>query len=616
MRPDYDALGFKAGLEIHQQLDTTEKLFCRCPPILKDVKDAKYSFNRYLRLSESELGEKDRAAMEEEKKGKKIRYIGYDTTCLVEMDEEPPGPLNIEALDIALEISLLMNMHPVDKVFTMRKIVLDGSNTSGFQRTAYISSNGKIESRFGDVSISSLCLEEDAAQKIDDTANKEDTYSLDRLGIPLVEISTAADIKSPEQLKEVAERIGMILRSTEKVKRGLGTIRQDVNISIKDGARVEIKGVQDLGSLEKVAKNEVIRQINLLNISKNLKDRGAIVNKKIFDVSDIFGDFGYTTFAINLSKFDNLPDIEREFDTILKRFNLNFYAILSDENDLNSSNIDETRLIRLKEKVNYQKEDLIIIVQDKRKKAIFALNSVIDRADYSLIGVPEETRRSLPDGTSEYMRPLPGAARMYPETDVEPIKIDRERLDDIRESLPELIDRRTERYIKDYRLNEELASLISRSKNYKFFEDVVDMYNLPPALIIRTLEITPQELKRNNIPVENLTQSHFISLFRIMQSKEIAKEGIPQILEFLAKNPDKSVEDAIRSIGLDNVDLADVEKFIDKIMEEKRDLLINKRESSLSPLMGIAMKEFRGKVDGKKINDILKRKIDEFIKNI
>jgi len=612
MKLDYATLGFKAGLEIHQQLDTAEKLFCRCPPILKDVKDAKYSFNRYLRLSESELGEKDKAAMEEEKKGRKIRYFGYDTTCLVEMDEEPPGPLDIEALDVALEASLLMDMHPVDKVFIMRKIVLDGSNTSGFQRTAYISSGGRIKSSFGDISISSLCLEEDAAQKIDAVDSKEDTYSLDRLGIPLVEIGTAAEIKSPKQLREVAEKIGMILRSTEKVKRGIGTIRQDVNISIKDGARVEIKGVQDLGSLEEVAKNEVIRQINLLNVRKTLKERNAIVNKKIFDVSDIFED---NTFAINLTKFDNFPEIEREFNTLLKKFNLDFYTILSNEKDFNS-NLEDTKLVRLKEKINHKNEDLTIIVKEERKKAVFALNSVLERANYFLIGVPEETRRVLPDNTSEYMRPLPGAARMYPETDVEPIKIGREKIEKIKKSLPELIDHRTERYIKNYLLNEELASLISRSKNYRFFEDAVDKYKLPATLVIRTLEITPQELKKNNVPVENLTKDHFSSLFEIMQSKEIAKEGIPQILEFLAKNPDKSVEDAIKHIGLDNIDLKDVEKYIDKIIEEKRDLLVDKKGSSFSPLMGIVMKEFRGKVDGKKVSDILKRKIDEFVKNI
>lgn len=214
------------------------------------------------------------------------------------------------------------------------------------------------------------------------------------------------------------------------------------------------------------------------------------------------------------------------------------------------------------------------------------------------------------------MRPLPGAARMYPETDVEPIIIDRDKIERIKENLPELIDHRTERYIKDYLISEELASLISRSKNYRFFEDVVNKYNLPPTTVIRTLEIIPQELKRNNIPVENITKNHFISLFRIIQSKEIAKEGIPQILEFLAKNPDKSVEDAIKYIGLNTVDLADIEEYIDKIIEEKRDLLINKRDLSFSPLMGVVMKEFRGKVDGKKISDILKRKIDEFIKNI
>ena len=257
---DHAKIGLKAGLEIHQQLDTKTKLFCKCPTTLRDKKEATFSFKRYLRASKSEMGEVDRAAREEAKYSRTFMYKGYDSTCLVENDEEPPRELNQEAIDTSLEVALLLNMNPVDEIHTMRKIVIDGSNTCGVQRTALVATDGWLSTEEGPVRVDSLSLEEDAAQKIEigtetGTEGSAVGYSLDRLGIPLVEIGTAPDIKTPEQAVNVAEQLGMILRSTGKVKRGLGTIRQDINISIAAAARVEIKGVQNLRLIGEIVKN-------------------------------------------------------------------------------------------------------------------------------------------------------------------------------------------------------------------------------------------------------------------------------------------------------------------------------------------------------------------------
>ncbi|RLF32545.1 MAG: Glu-tRNA(Gln) amidotransferase GatDE subunit E, partial [Thermoplasmata archaeon] len=249
---DYTKIGFKAGLEIHQQLDT-HKLFCNCQSVITDSVD--YSFKRFLRPTQSELGDVDKAALAEAKKNRFFHYSASEkSTCLVEADEEPPHNVNPDAVDICLTIAVLTNAKVVDEIHFMRKIVIDGSNTSGFQRTALIAMNGQIE----DVGIQTIALEEDAARKIDEK-DKTVNYGLDRLGIPLVEIATDPDIKNPMHAREVAERIGMLLQATGRVKRGLGTIRQDLNISIKDGARVEIKGIQSLSSISRVSEKEVYR---------------------------------------------------------------------------------------------------------------------------------------------------------------------------------------------------------------------------------------------------------------------------------------------------------------------------------------------------------------------
>jgi len=272
--------GLKAGIEIHQQLNTREKLFCRCPPVLRPFDQRNGEFFRYLRATESELGEIDRAAEEEMKVLRRFCYYTYDTTCLVENDEEPPAPMNREALSTCLQIAKMCGMTPVPQIHTMRKLVIDGSNTSGFQRTALVAVNGTIP---GGVAIETICLEEEAAQRVEG-----DVFSLDRLGIPLVEITTAPSMRTPGEVHEVARYLGMVLRSTGRVRRGLGTIRQDINISIPGGARVEIKGVQELDMIAEVVRREARRQENLLSIRDRLVARGAQVDSAIRDATPLF----------------------------------------------------------------------------------------------------------------------------------------------------------------------------------------------------------------------------------------------------------------------------------------------------------------------------------------
>ncbi|MDM7934319.1 MAG: Glu-tRNA(Gln) amidotransferase subunit GatE, partial [Methanothrix sp.] len=428
---DYRALGLVCGIEIHQQLDTVSKLFCGCPTKHRDVEDSNFEFFRYLRPARSELGEIDRAALEEVLVSRRFLYKSYDTTCLVEADEEPPSEINPEALEIALIIARLLRMKIVDEVHTMRKTVIDGSNTSGFQRTAYIGSDGSIDTSHGPVGMGILCLEEEAARIIDDRGD-ELVYSLDRLGIPLVEIGTAPDIISPAHAREVAQHLGMILRSTGRVKRGLGTIRQDVNVSIAGGARVEIKGVQDLNLIDKIVELEVMRQVELLEIKDALQSRKASADPRIWDVTALFASSsskvlsrslksGGVVLACRLPGFNGLVGREvqpgrrlgTEMSDRAKRAGV---GGIFHTDELPAYGITAEEVESVRNLLGASGNDCIVMVTGPKERAEKALQAVIVRAGEALKGVPEETRRALPDGTSEYMRPLPGSARMYPET--------------------------------------------------------------------------------------------------------------------------------------------------------------------------------------------------------
>ena len=620
---DYSKLGLMAGLEIHQQLDTEEKLFCGCPTTLRDTADSNFEFFRYLRPTRSEMGEVDRAAAEEAMVTRRFIYKAYGTTCLVENDEEPPRELNREALDITLQIAKMLNMRVFDEIHTMRKIVIDGSNTSGFQRTALASTGGYMETSQGNVGIGVLCLEEEAAKKVEDKGDSV-IYSLDRLGIPLVEIGTEPDIVSPAHARETAELIGMLLRSTGSVKRGLGTIRQDVNISIARGARVEVKGVQALDLIETIVEQEVERQVNLLDIMEELQSRNADVSGDIIDVTGLFAQSQSkvikkalkkgVVMAVKLAGFAGLVGREvqpgRRLGTELSDYakksgvggifhtdELPAYGITADEVDA------------LQKAVGAMEGDCVIMVADLEDRARGAMQMAIERARMALDSVPEETRRALPDGNSAYMRPLPGAARMYPETDVPPVVVTQDMLDAVK--LPELLPQRKDRYMKEWGLNEELAGRMAYSAHFTLFEEVMsEVKGVNPMLVATTLMSTLPELRRDGVAVENLNINHFLQVFELVNSGGVAKEALPTLLRALSDQPGMTARDAAASLDLESIDDESVERIVEDIITQRMDFVKERGMGAVGPLMGEVMKELRGNVDGKTLSSLLKKKIE------
>jgi glutamyl-tRNA(Gln) amidotransferase subunit E len=624
---DYKRVGLKAGLEIHQQLNTKTKLFCSSPTELRDTKKSSFEFSRYLRPSKSEMGEIDRAALEEGIGTRRFIYKGYDTTCLVEYDDEPPLEMNLQAVKIALQIALLFDMKPFDEVHVMRKLVIDGSNTSGFQRTALLASDGFIDLNSGRIRIDTLSVEEEAAQIVGN-----DIYSLDRLGIPLVEIGTAPDIKTPKMAKELALKIGTTLRACN-VKRGLGTIRQDINISIEGGARVEIKGLQALELIEDVVKFEVERQENLLKIRDELIKRGANVGEPV-EVSTIFARTnskvlkGKMVWGVKLSGFKDLLGKEIQPDRRLgselaDRAKKKGVGGVFHTDELPKYGITMSEIQRLLVTLGCDENDAAVFVaSETAKTALQALYAAIERAKESIIGVPEETRRPLSNGCSEYMRPLPGAARMYPETDVSPIRVSDELIHRIQINLPELLDNRMRRYKREFGLNDELARQIAWSENRELFERIMKLWMINTSgseekeelkeaatLIVRTLENTIPGLRREEVPVNNLKNEHFIEVFELVKSKTIAKEGIPEVLRYLAQCPAKEVNEIAKDMGFEMLSQEELESLIDSIVKSKHDLIQLRGLGAVGPLMGIVMKEIRGKADGKVINTLLRERV-------
>ena len=616
---DYDDLGLVAGLEIHQQLDTASKLFCNCPTRLREPEESTRRLTRYLHPTKSELGELDDAALEESQVEREFEYLAYDSTCLVEEDDEPPHRIDDEALTVALEIAQLLDMEPVDQVHPMRKLVIDGSNTSGFQRTMLIADDGAIETSEGPVGVEDLMLEEESAQRVEET-DAGVRYSLDRLGIPLVEIGTKPDIRSPEQAREAAQRIGMLLRSTGHVKRGLGTIRQDVNVSIADGARIELKGVQSLDDIDDLVRNEVRRQVELVEIADELEDRDATVGTPE-NVTDVFEDTdssvirgaldsGGDVQAVLLEGFDGIvgreiqPDrrLGTEFSDHAKRHGA---GGIFHTDELPAYGVTDEEVDSLREAVDAGREDAVAIVADDPETAELAIEAVAERAETALEGVPEETRDANEDATSRYLRPLPGAARMYPETDVPPVEPDISEVE-----TPELLTEKVDRYRDEHGLDAGLAEQVAYGKRMALFERVV-ADGVDPTLAAGTLESTLTELRRDDVAVENLTDDHLLEALVLVDEGEVPNEGLNDLLTALAEDPSLSAEEAVEQEDLGGVGEDEVREAVVEVVERNAEQVESEGMGAFSGLMGECMGALRGKADGDLVSSVLREEIQQ-----
>jgi glutamyl-tRNA(Gln) amidotransferase subunit E len=617
---DYEELGLVAGLEIHQQLDTATKLFCDCPTTIREPEESERSFSRYLHPTKSELGEIDEAALEESMVDREFEYLAYDTTCLVEEDDEPPHRVDREAMETTLEIVQLLDMSVVDQVNVMRKIVVDGSNTTGFQRSMLVANDGAIETSAGPVGIEDMLLEEESCQRVEKTDDGV-RFSLDRLGIPLVEIGTKPDISSPEQAREAAERIGMLLRSTGKVKRGIGTIRQDVNVSIAEGARIELKGVQSLDDIDDLVRNEVRRQVELLDIAEELAERDASVGEPR-DVTEVFEgtDSGVIAGALSsggdvqgllLSGFDGLVGREIQPDRRLGT-ELSDHAKrhgaggIFHTDELPAYGVTEAEVEALRDVVGASPEDAVAIVADDPETAELAIDAVAERAETALEGVPEETRDANEDATSRYLRPLPGAARMYPETDVPPVEPDVTEVE-----TPELLTEKVDRYGSEFDLGSGLAEQVAYGQRWPLFEALVEGEGVDPTLAAGTLESTLTELRRDDVPVENLTDEHLRGAILLVDGGDVPREGMEDLLTALAENPSLTAEEAVEQEGLGGVDESEVRDAVAEVVERHEDQVAEEGMGAFSALMGECMGALRGKADGDTVSDVLRSEIQK-----
>jgi glutamyl-tRNA(Gln) amidotransferase subunit E len=612
------------GIEIHQQLDT-KKLFCSCTTEL--VEEPGIELHRRLRPTQSELGEVDRAALAQAERKMRFRYLApSQVCCLVEEDEEPPHDADAQAIETTLTFSSLLGAKVVDEVHFMRKIVIDGSNTTGFQRTALVAVDGALEIEGKRISIQSICLEEDAARKME-AKGQEITYKLDRLGIPLIEVATGPDMHTPEEVKEVAARLGSLLRATKRVKRGLGTIREDLNISIPGGARVEVKGVQELRMLPEYVQREVDRQRSLLEVRELLGLRSALpIHANIVDLTEVLRASKSKVIAGALSKggrvlgapllgFEGLmksPDGRLRLGAEMAqraRMRAGVMGIFHSD-ELPGYGISPEEVAGIRSALAIEGEGAFAICADEAGRAEAALRAAVDRANIAFEGVPEETRDPLPDGSTAYSRPLPGASRMYPETDVKPITITEGRLEEIRSKLPELPEQKVHRFVAKYGIHEQQARQIVRDGYEDLFEEVAMRLDLA-AVAARTLLSTLPEIQKEGADITKLDDPALLRAFGALHDGKFAKEALPQVLKKTCEG--KSIDEAIDDLGLQRMDSGEAGSVVAEIVKEREAFVREKGMGAVGPLMGPVMERLRGKVDGRTASELLKKEISRLL---
>lgn len=615
---DYALVGFKSGLEIHQQLLTEKKLFCRCPAG-KYSDDYDAEILRHMRPTLSELGEYDGTALMEFKTKKEIIYrINRETVCTYEMDDTPPFLINEQALDIAIQIGMLYNCNIVDELHIARKQYLDGSIPTGFQRTAIFALDGWIPYKDRKIEIVQMSIEEDSCREVADVGHYR-TYLTDRLGMPLIETVTGPDMRTPQEVAEVNKLCSALVRSTGKVRRGIGAARQDVNVSVDGGTRIEIKGVPRIPMIPLLTYNEAMRQWNLLRLREELHKRG--ITEKTFEArsEDITGliksphylplkdavEKGYKTKCVVLKGFKDLLHWQTQTDTYFAREisdRVRVIACLTTipniiHSDSKGDNISSSDWLKVKKHVNASNDDTLVIVWGDERDTTTACNEIIIRAKEATIGIPSETRQALSDGTNGFERILPGADRMYPDTDLPPQKITKEKLDELRANLPEQFWIR-ENWYKELGIPKDTIRPLSISKFADLFKKAVNEWRINPTTAAVALIHYPKRLKKLGydpalITVEMMEEilknysagllsrwGMFIALKKSLQHGKFYPELLPKpILDDELKNIIKEKQKELNGIKLHN--------------DEKRKKV----------LMGLVMNEVKMSVEGKSIKE-------------
>ena len=615
---DYKTVGFKSGLEIHQQLFTEKKLFCRCPAG-KYTRDFDAEILRHMRPTLSEMGVYDGTALMEFKTKKNIIYhIKRETVCTYEMDDTPPFLINEDALDIAIGIGMLYNCNVVDEIHIARKQYLDGSIPTGFQRTTIYALDGWIPYKDRKVKIVQMSIEEDSCREVSDIGHDR-VYLTDRLGMPLIETVTEPAMRTPQEVAEVAWQCSKLVRSTHKVRRGMGAAREDVNVSVEGGTRVEIKGVPQITLIPLLTYNEAMRQWNLLRLREELKRRKITpetFKAEQFDITKLLKkvyyaplksavDSGMKLRAVVLNGYKDVLHWNTQTETYFSKDisdRIRVIACLTSipnliNSDSTSDTITSADWQKVKKFTNAADNDTMVIVWGSEDDVQTAVNEIIIRAKEATTGIPSETRQAMSDGTNGFERILPGADRMYPDTDLPPKKITKERLDNIKSWLPEQFWKRIEWYNK-LGIPKDTIEELSVSKYAELFKKAVNDWKVNPTTAAVLLIQYPKRLKKYGCSTEWFDESMFEGMLKAYADGKIPKDALLPTLRTVAELG-VFTEEVIRDSA--------TEKNIDDIIKDSKaeyeKMKIFNPESKSILLMGIIMKKLRGRIPAKFIAD-------------
>ena len=682
---DPESLGFMCGIEIHQQL-ATGKLHSRQPGILYDytidtIPESWPRAHRRLRAAQGEGGVVDVAARFEARRNRSFTYVKSPNAGLIELDEAPPLSHDEDAVEVALTVSAMMKMNPVAVMQAMRKTVVDGSNTSGFQRTTLIATGGAVETNSAPVGISLLTLEEDSARKLDTVSGSGGEvviYTLDRLGVPLIEIATEPDILSPIHAQETSKALGQLLRDTRRVRRGLGTIRQDLNVSIACGDRVEIKGCQDLDWIPKIIELEMARQLHFYRLANEMRAENGqpllppnrdddddateeevaklaeeLLPCDVTDITDVFSDCqskmvaeslanGAKVLAVKLANFAGrigskqldangaqMPRLGRELASAAK---LAGVRGIFHSDELPAYGIEQAEVDASKSNLDLSESDAFVLCVAPKWQAELALESVINRARQSFHRTQQEVRNVVikkgapEDGTTSAMRPLPGSARMYPETDIQVVPIAQEKWADITSNLPLTQGERKAKLALCDLSDNQVDALLGREADDDFHAGkdgdlMVGLAGLPDkawgSLLLDRAQEEIAEL--TGAPsVDNVSLALLGFCLEMREAGGVTRDGLIPLAARMMTSGDwqahQGSADAIRSalerrageLGVVPADSGAVEEVVARIIAERADFVAERGMGAMGPLMGIVLKELGGGADGKAVSDALK----------
>ncbi len=621
-REDYEKIGFKSGLEVHQQLLTERKLFCRCPAgHYSDEYNAEIL--RHMRPTLSELGEYDGTALMEFKTKKEIIYrINYDTVCTYEMDDTPPFMMNEQALDIAIEISMLYGANIVDEVHIARKQYLDGSIPTGFQRTAIVSVGGSLPYKNNRrINLIQMSIEEDSCREVSDIGHKR-VYITDRLGMPLIETVTEPEMKTPQEVADVNRIISKTVKSTRKVRTGIGAAREDVNVSVTGGTRIEIKGVPRIELIPKLTYNEAMRQWNLLRLREELKNRGITENtfsakyddvtklmkkSRFQPISDAVAN-GWKVKCVLLRGFKDLLRWKTQTDTFFSREISDRVRVIACLNvlpnivhsDSMSESMPSSEWSILRKFMGASENDTMVLVWGDDQDSETGAKEIIIRAKEATIGVPSETRQALDDGTNGFERILPGPERMYPDTDLPPIVITEERFNKIKNNISKPFwDKLT--YYNSLNLNEKISEELALSKYTNTFEILVNKVKITPNFAAFILIEFPKRLKKEGLDFSLLSEQEIIAICTLYKSGKLIREGVLEIIRASISNG-KYTEDLI-PVSCSEDELTNRLKEAKEQLKSTKIINLTAKEKIF---MGLIMKNLRGRISGKELHGIVK----------